>query len=395
MRNVAVVLVITAAAATSLRAADRVPASGGDILITPLIHASVQLEHAGKVIHVDPWTRGELSRAKPADLILVTDTDDGAHHLDPAAIQKLRKPGAPVVIPASGTTKVPDGVVLANGQSRSLAGIMVESIAAYDIKPGDPYHPKGEANGYVVTIGGKRIYFAGVTECVPEIKALKNVDVAFMPMNLPQERMLPAAAADCLKILKPQIVYPYHYDNARLRPGAPPETSPLGFDDLKKALTGTGIEVRGGNWYPAAPAPSAQAATAPPRAAAPAAQAAAPAAQAGEADPGVRPTRLIDRDEVRVSRVELQPGATRRVHTHDDVEFHLWVPLTGTFQLSVGSDAPAPAAPGQAFFFKRGTPHGFRNVGTAAGAVLEIFVKDSKKVDVAQIIGGLGVPLRD
>ncbi len=379
---------MTAAAVTSLRAADRVPANGGDILITPLIHSSVQLEHAGKVIQVDPWTRGDLTRAKPADLILVTDADDGAHHLDPAAIQKLRKPGAPVVIPASGTAKVPDGVVLANGQSRSLAGIMVESIAAYDIKPGDPYHPKGEANGYLITLGGKRIYFAGVTECVPEIKALKNIDVAFVPMNLPQERMGPAAVADCLKILKPPLVYPYHYDNARLRPGAPPETSPLGFDDLKKALTGSGIEIRGGSWYPASQAPSGQ-----PAAAAP--QAAAPAAQAGEADPGVRPTRLIDRAEVRVSRVELQAGATRRVHTHDDVEFHLWVPLSGTFQLSVGSEAPAAAAPGQAFFFKRGTPHGFRNVGTSAGAVLEIFVKDSAKVDVAQILGGFGLPLRD
>jgi quercetin dioxygenase-like cupin family protein len=86
---------------------------------------------------------------------------------------------------------------------------------------------------------------------------------------------------------------------------------------------------------------------------------------------------LIDRAEIRVSRVELQAGATRRVHTHDDVEYHVWVPLDGSFQITIGSDAPVTAKPGQAFFFKRGTPHGFKNVGTSAGAVMEIFVKQA------------------
>jgi quercetin dioxygenase-like cupin family protein len=98
---------------------------------------------------------------------------------------------------------------------------------------------------------------------------------------------------------------------------------------------------------------------------------------AGEADPGVRATRLIDRAEIRVSRVEIQAGATRRVHTHDDVEYHVWVPLEGTFTLTMGSDAPVAAKSGQAFFFKRGTPHGFKNVGNTAGAVMEIFVKQT------------------
>lgn len=98
---------------------------------------------------------------------------------------------------------------------------------------------------------------------------------------------------------------------------------------------------------------------------------------AGEADPGVRPTRLIDRAEIRVSRVEIQPGATRSVHTHDDVEYHVWVPLEGTLQLTVGSDPPVAAKSGQAFFLKRGTPHGFKNVGTSAAAVMEIFVKQT------------------
>lgn len=94
-----------------------------------------------------------------------------------------------------------------------------------------------------------------------------------------------------------------------------------------------------------------------------------------EADPGVRPTRLIDRDEIRVSRIDLQPGATRSVHAHDDVEYHVWTPVEGTFEFTMGSDAPVTAKPGQAFFMKRGTRHGFRNVGKASGAVFEIFVK--------------------
>ena len=96
---------------------------------------------------------------------------------------------------------------------------------------------------------------------------------------------------------------------------------------------------------------------------------------AGEPDPGVRPTRMLDRDEVRVSRVELQPGAVRRVHAHDDVVYHLWVPVEGSLELTIGSAAPIPAASGQAFFLNRGTSHGFRNVGATRGAVLEVFVK--------------------
>ena len=109
------------------------------------------------------------------------------------------------------------------------------------------------------------------------------------------------------------------------------------------------------------------------RAAAPPAAAQAP----GEADPGVRPFRLIDRDEIRVSRVELQPGAVRSVHAHDDVEYHVWAPVIGTLEITIGNEAPKPAAPGQAFFMKKGTMHGFRNTGTTPAAVFEIFVKRS------------------
>jgi L-ascorbate metabolism protein UlaG (beta-lactamase superfamily) len=239
-------------------AADRVPAAGGDIEITPILHSSVQIAHAGKVIQVDPWSLGDLSQAKPADLILITD--DVGHHLDVKAIQQLRKPGAPVVITANGKPKVPDGIVLANGATATAAGVRVEAIAAYDIKPGEPAHPKGEANGYLITVGGKRLYFAGVTECVPEVRALKNIDVAFMPMNIPLQRMTPAAAAECTKAIAPKIVYVYHYDQqlaARLANPRATSEAPAGgltvaqsVQAFKDALKGTSIEFRDAKWYP-------------------------------------------------------------------------------------------------------------------------------------------------
>ena len=163
------------------------------------------MEHAGRVIQVDPWSVADLSEAKPADLILVTD--DPGHHLDPAAIAHLRKPGAPVVLTAKAHARFSDSTVLSNGEHGIFANIRVEAVGAYDMTPGLPFHPEGEANGYVVTLGDKRIFFSGVGECVPEIRALKDIDVAFMPMNLPVDRMRPLPVAECVKTFMPTIVY--------------------------------------------------------------------------------------------------------------------------------------------------------------------------------------------
>jgi L-ascorbate metabolism protein UlaG (beta-lactamase superfamily) len=237
---------------------DKYPAaSGEDIEITPVLHSSVQLQHAGVVVQIDPWSLADLSRLKPADVILVTD--DPGHHLDPMAIQRLRKPSAPVVITAKAKTRFPEGLVLANGASTTVSGIRVESVAAYDLTPGAPEHPKGEASGYLVTVGGRRIYFAGVTECVPEVRALKNVDVAFMPMNIPPRRMTPQAAAECVKALEPKVVYVYHYDQgeaARLTNSKPSPgwlesgmTVAESLQAFKTALKGEPVEVRLPDWY--------------------------------------------------------------------------------------------------------------------------------------------------
>ena len=246
--------------ALSAQTSDRIDAEGGDIVITPIIHASVQVEHAGRVIHVDPWSAGNLSRAKPADLILVTD--DPGHHLDPAAIEQLRKPGAPVVLTAAGHERFPGGSVLSNGQTGVFADILVEAIPAYDLTPGQPLHPQGEANGYVITLGGRRIFFSGVGECVPEIRALRDIEVAFMPMNLPVDRMRPRPVAECVKTFKPKIVYLNHYDRGyaawlqnpqRPRPGAAQDT-PATIQAFQDAIQGEPIEFRDGGWYPPLPA---------------------------------------------------------------------------------------------------------------------------------------------
>ena len=251
---------LTAAAPAAAQSSDRIAAEGGDVVITPILHSSVQIEHAATVVHIDPWTAGDLTQAKPADLILVTD--DPAHHLDPAAIEQLRKPGAPVVLTAAAHARFGDGVVLANGEQGVFAGVPVEAVPAYDMTPGQPWHPKGEANGYVVTLGGKRLFFSGVGECVPEIQALEDIDVAFMPMNLPVDRMRPIPVAECVKTFGPSVVYLIHYDNATARwfgdPEQPRPNNAMAIaatiQALRDALEGEPIEVRDGDWYPARPA---------------------------------------------------------------------------------------------------------------------------------------------
>jgi L-ascorbate metabolism protein UlaG (beta-lactamase superfamily) len=219
----------------------------GGVTITPLLHSSVQLEADGKVVQVDPWSRADLSRAKPADLILITD--DPIHHLDPKAIAQLRKPGAAVLLPAASQAKFAEGTTIANGETKSVSGIRVEAVGAYDIKPGEPSHPKGKSNGYVVTLAGKRIYFAGVTECVPEIRALRDIDVAFVPMNLPLERMTPSAAADCVNAFKPKVVYLYHYDQSWVSTGKALANRAATLEAFRGALA-AGIEFRDAAWYP-------------------------------------------------------------------------------------------------------------------------------------------------
>jgi len=240
-------LAITLAGATAIAqsATTTIPATGGDITITAIQHASVQVEHAGKVIQIDP-AQGDFSKAKQGDLVLITDIH--GDHLNPDLVAKVRKAGVPVVMPAAvksdaAGAKIPAPVeVLANGQTKTIAGVSIEAVPMYNLQRGPSagqlFHTKGRGNGYIVTLGGKRLYFAGDTECTAEMKALKNIDVAFIPMNLPYT-MPPPEAADCVKAFKPKVVIPYHYQ------GQKPE-------EFQAAVKGSGVEVRLLNWYPQA-----------------------------------------------------------------------------------------------------------------------------------------------
>lgn len=219
-----------AAAVVAANQTDTLPASGGEIQITPIMHSSVQVEYAGKVIQIDPVAAydnvdlpllGKFDALKPADLILVTDIH--SENLDTTEIGKLRKPGAAVVMPAAaakdaGTKVSAPTVVMANGDTKTVADVSIEAVPMYNMqhgpKAGELYHPKGRGNGYIVTLGDKRLYFMGDTECTPEAKAAKNIDVAFVPMNMPQT-MTPGDAAECLKAFQPKIAYPYHYEGQK------------------------------------------------------------------------------------------------------------------------------------------------------------------------------------
>src|SRR6266436_6606781 len=219
MKLVSVLSVSLALLPVAAWAQSVVPAAGGNITITPLQHATVQVEYGGKVIQVDP-AQGDLTKAKPGDLVLVTDIH--GDHLNPDLIAKVRKSGTPVVMPAAvqqqAGDKIPGPVeVLANGQTKTVAGVSVEAVPMYNLQRGPAagqlFHTKGRGNGYILTLGGKRLYFAGDTECTPEMRALKNIDVAFIPMNLPYT-MTPAEAADAVRAFAPKVVYPYHYQKS-------------------------------------------------------------------------------------------------------------------------------------------------------------------------------------
>jgi L-ascorbate metabolism protein UlaG (beta-lactamase superfamily) len=247
--GLAALLVVLAAALS----ADTVPATGGSIEVTPMAHAHVQIEFGGKVIHVDPSNLADPSKARPADLVLVTDIH--GDHMDPIGIDRVRKATTIYVAPKALADRFPGSTtLLANGETRTVGGVSIQAVAAYNLTrgpaPGQFYHTKGRGNAYVITLGGKKILLTGDTECTPEIKALSGIDVAFIAMNMPFT-MSPQEAADCIKAVKPAVVYPYHYRQQGLNPANKNQ------QDFVAAMQGTaGIEVRAADFYPAPAAPA-------------------------------------------------------------------------------------------------------------------------------------------
>jgi L-ascorbate metabolism protein UlaG (beta-lactamase superfamily) len=202
-----------AAAADGRFESDRIPTSAGDLKVTFIGHGTLMLEFKGQVIHVDPYAKlADYTRLPKADLVLITH--EHSDHLDLDALTPLRTTKTVVVLTAACAAWVPGGVVMKNGEARTVGGLPVEAVPAYNLvhkrASGEPFHPKGVGNGYVIAFGDKRLYVAGDTENTPEMKALKDIDIAFLPMNLPYT-MTPEMVADAALAFRPRILYPYHY----------------------------------------------------------------------------------------------------------------------------------------------------------------------------------------
>ena len=214
-------------------AIDRISTPAGTLELHFIGHGSLMFKLNSIIVYVDPVRSiGKYDGLPKADMILVTH--DHGDHLDPSLINDLRKESSSILCNARSAPSVEGARSISPGAEFTGNGVTVEAVHAYNIKnvrpDGNPYHPKGDGNGYVITLGGKRIYVAGDTENIPELKQLENIDVAFLPMNLPFT-MTPEMVADAAKSFSPSILYPYHFGNTNT-------------DIIKGLLKDTGIELR-------------------------------------------------------------------------------------------------------------------------------------------------------
>jgi len=214
-------------------ASDSFDLAGGKLTVTFIGHATLMLEYAGKVIHVDPVSQYADYAALPkADIILVTHNH--GDHLDAAAIRAVSTPGTVLVANAESVKQLGSGLPLRHGESRSVAGIQVTAVPAYNTSVGrDRFHPAGRDNGYILELGGRRIYIAGDTEDTAEMKALRDIWIAFLPMNQPYT-MTPAQVASAAKAFRPAILYPYHFG----------QTDTAELVELLKAEKGIEVRIR-------------------------------------------------------------------------------------------------------------------------------------------------------
>jgi L-ascorbate metabolism protein UlaG (beta-lactamase superfamily) len=195
---------------------DTISTSAGNLEITFIGHGSLMLRFGGKIIHVDPFDQlADYGQFPKADLLLLTH--EHRDHLSPGALKKVRTEKTVVVLTRLCAEQVGGGTVMKNGDVLTIMGIRIEAVPAYNLVHKRPdgafYHPRGDGNGYVLTFGETRVYIAGDTENTPEMKALKNIDYAFLPMNLPYT-MTPEMAADGARAFRPRVLYPYHYGDS-------------------------------------------------------------------------------------------------------------------------------------------------------------------------------------
>jgi L-ascorbate metabolism protein UlaG (beta-lactamase superfamily) len=242
---VAVGLAFCAVALAGWAGGSSIATDAGPATIHPVEHATFAMKWNGKTVAVDPI--GGATRFEPfgkADLVLITDIH--GDHLSVDTVQGITKPSAMIVAPKAAAEKFPESdrgriTVVANGESVKWGESTIEAIPMYNLAPErQGFHPKGRGNGYVVTLGGTRIYIAGDTEDIPEMRSLKGIDAAFVCMNLPYT-MDVEAAADAVLEFKPAVVFPYHYRGKG------------GMSDLEKfrslVAKDPDIEVRLLEWY--------------------------------------------------------------------------------------------------------------------------------------------------
>ncbi len=239
--KIAAAILVTAALSVPALAADQTqtfPTGKGAVAITPFYHATARITAGADTIYIDPAKPAKIDGLAPGGLILITDIH--GDHMDADDVKALSNAGTVVIAPAAVAKTITQAKVLANGASTEWHGWKITAVPMYNINhnqpSGAPFHDKGRGNGYVLNFGGKNFYFAGDTEGVTEMRALRNIDVAFIPMNLPYT-MTPAEAADAVKAFHPRVAIPYHYKGQDV-------------NQFKAALAGTGIEVRLLDWYP-------------------------------------------------------------------------------------------------------------------------------------------------
>jgi L-ascorbate metabolism protein UlaG (beta-lactamase superfamily) len=192
---------------------DTIQTNQGPLVITFIGHGTLMFTINKMVIQVDPVSGyADYSTLPKADLILVTHHH--GDHLDPAAIEKSSKPGTEIILTETCAQQLKKGMVLKNGEIKKIKGLTIEAVPAYNLvhkrDNGEPFHARGEGNGYVITFSDNKVYIAGDTENVPEMTKLTGIDIAFLPMNLPYT-MTPEMVAEAVKAFKPKILYPYHY----------------------------------------------------------------------------------------------------------------------------------------------------------------------------------------